>query len=160
MSVEKSNTKITINGNMNISDYERKLRSTGFASKLYRTDLLNYIESKNLDPIVKNKILAETANIPCQAIHHMFPRMDDMIRKIQKQVNEERSTISEMIVIPEKTTNSLDIGDLYSSINDNISQIDEPNPAENQNETVENDETIPAENQNETVENDETIPEN
>lgn len=124
MSLEKTNTKITLNGVLNISDYERKLRSQGNQRKFYRGDLINYIESKNLDPIVKEKVLAETASIPCQAINHVFPRLDDLIKKIEKQVNQERNSISEIVVIPEKLPSSIDIGDLYNSIA-NVSEYEE-----------------------------------
>jgi len=116
MSLEKTNTKITINGVLNISDYERKLRSSNNHRKLYRGDLLNYIQNKELDPIVREKVLAETAKIPCQAINHVFPRLDDLIRKIEREVNLERNSIAETIVIPDTSSNSIDIADLYNQI--------------------------------------------
>jgi hypothetical protein len=123
MSVERTNTKINLEGSQPISDYERKIRSIGIVQKVYRKELQDYVINNVEDPIVKERVLAEIAKYPCQAINQMAKRIDQLILKIESKTNKERNKIEEIIKLPDTQQNNLDIGDLYDSIS-NVNEIE------------------------------------
>jgi hypothetical protein len=131
MSVERANTKITIDGKQQISDYEKKLRSMNAEPRIYKKDLEDYVNNRVQDPIVRQNVLNEIAKYPCQALNRMFQRLDDLIIKIQKKVNEERLNVSATIKLPDVVKEELDISDLYSSItNVNQEELEEEEAVE------------------------------
>jgi len=122
MAVERTNTKISLEGAHPISDYEKKLRSVGFVQRVYRKDLEAYVANNVNDPIIKERVFAEIAKYPCQAISQMAKRIDQLILKIESKVNKERSKIQGEIKLPEIQNTNLDISDLYDSIT-NVNEV-------------------------------------
>ena len=122
MTIERSNTKVFIQGGNKLSDYERKIRSSVTQRPIYNDQIVGYVTRKVTDPVLKDRVLAEVARYPSQASNFLLSQIDSIIIKKQEELAKEKADLDQSL--RKKDKQELPSADKLSDLYDSLSQED------------------------------------
>lgn len=91
MTAENTNFKISNSDAVSnrLSDREKRLRETTNLTPIYLSQILNYIEARVEDPVIKTMIIERAKKYPHSALKNFFSRFDAILNDCIK-INSER----------------------------------------------------------------------
>lgn len=93
MTAENTNFQISNSdvAKQKLSDREKRLRETTDLNPIYLSQIINYIEARIEDPILKNMVLARANKYPHSALKNFFSRFPTIVADCNRIINERKA---------------------------------------------------------------------
>ncbi len=93
MTAENTNFQISNSdaAKQKISDREKRLRETTDLNPIYLSQIINYIEARIEDPVLKNMVLARANKYPHSALKNFFSRFPTIVADCNRIINERKA---------------------------------------------------------------------
>ena len=127
MTAENANFKVGTTLQNKISDYERALRKATNLKPIYFDQVVNYINNRVDDAVVREKVMAVAKKYPHSALHRFVHNFDMIYNACMKETSVERNLEVQQRAKPVKKMITTDeLLDLHA-------ETDEENVVEDQN---------------------------
>lgn len=93
MTAENTNFQISNSDSAKnkLSDRERRLRETTDLNPIYMSQIINYIEAKIEDPVLRNMVLERAKKCPHSALKNFFSRFQTIVSDCDRIIQERKS---------------------------------------------------------------------
>lgn len=138
MTAESANFKVGTTLQNKISDYERALRKATNLRPIYFDQVVNYINNRVDDDVVREKVMAVAKRYPHSALHRFVQNFDMIYSACMKETSVQRNLEVQQKVKPVKKLITTDeLLDLHAETDDEIA-VEDQNSVEKVQEDVQN----------------------
>lgn len=114
MTAENANFKVGTTLQNKISDYEKALRKATNLRPIYFDQVVNYINNKIEDPLIRDKVMAVAKKYPHSALHRFVENFEMIHTTCIKEISAQRNKEVQLRVKPEKKIiSSSELMDIY-----------------------------------------------